>query len=104
MSLKKIPDRKQSRTAVLSRRQPVKVHDVSRNGCRWTGSTAMDVGAVGLLTVDIEGETHVELFRVSRTHPTPAGAYESAVEFLPMPAGTRSLHGLAAELDDSHSS
>ena len=103
MPLMKAPDRKQSRTAVLSRRQPVSVHDVSRHGCRWTGSTAMEVGTVGLLTVDIEGHPHVELFRVSRSRLTPGGAYESAVEFLPMPAVTRSLHDLAAELDDSHS-
>jgi hypothetical protein len=103
MSLKTNPEREQSRTAVLARRERVEVDDVSRKGCRLRGATPLDVGAVGMLTVHIGGKRHTELFRVARNHVTEGGACESAVEFLPMPAGTRSLHDLAAQLDDSHS-
>ena len=92
------------RTAVLARRQPVAVEDVSRTGCRLTGPEALDVGQVGVLAVDVEGEIRIELFRVSRT-TTLAGEvplHQAGLEFLPMPAGAPSLHDLAAQLDDSH--
>lgn len=93
------------RTAVLARRQRVDVADVSRTGCRLTGPRSLDVGEVGVLTVTIDGEIHVELFRVSRSETLPGEGRlcQSGVEFLPMPAGARSLHDLAAQLDDSHS-
>jgi hypothetical protein len=94
-----------SRTAVLGRPEHVDVDDVSRSGCRLTGPTLLNVGEVGVLTVTIDGETHVELFRVSRCAEVRASRplFHSGVEFLPMPAVTRSLHDLAARLDESHS-
>jgi hypothetical protein len=93
------------RTAVLAGRQPVDVDDVSRTGCRLTGPEALGVGDIGMLTVTIDGEVHVDLFRVSRSDTLPGDArlYQVGVEFLPMPGGARSLHDLAAQLDDSHS-
>lgn len=93
------------RTAVLVRRQRVEVDDVSRTGCRLTGPDSLEVGEVGMLTINIDGEIYVELFRVSRSSTLPGAKrlYQSGVEFLPMPAGARSLHDLAAQLDDSHS-
>ena len=92
------------RTAVLARRQPVSVDDVSRTGCRLTGAIALEVGAIGMLTVNVGGELLVELFRVSRSSVLAGGEQgcELGVEFLPMPAAARSLHDLAAHLDDSH--
>ena len=94
------------RTAVLVRRQRVDLGDVSRKGCRFKGEEPLDVGQVGMLAVTIEGQVHVELFRASRASALPGRdlRYEAAVEFLPMPAGTPSLHDLAAQLDAQHSS
>ena len=93
------------RTAVLVSRQRVDLGEVSRKGCRFRGEEPLDVGQVGMLTVNIDGQPHVELFRVSRSSGVPDRdlRYEAAVEFLPMPAGTPTLHDLAAELDDQHS-
>jgi hypothetical protein len=90
------------RTAVLVRRQRIEVGDVSRKGCRLEGPEPLAIGAVGMLSVNIDGLQHVELFRVSRGGPLPGGdhLFEAGVEFLPMPAGTPSLHDVAAVLDD----
>jgi hypothetical protein len=65
---------------------------------------SLEVGAIGMLAVNVGGETLVELFRVSRRTALAgsAGQCEVGVEFLPMPASARSLHDLAAQLDDSH--
>lgn len=92
------------RTAVLASRQPVDVDNVSRTGCRLTGAIALEVGAIGMLAVNVGGEVLVELFRVSRARALAGGkpGCELGVEFLPMPAAARSLHDLAAQLDDSH--
>ena len=66
----------------------------------------LDVGKIGMLAVDIGGRLHLELFRVARSSAVPGAdwLYESGVEFLPMPAESPSLHDLAAQLDESHSS
>ena len=41
-----------------------------------------------MLTVDIDGRRHVELFRVSRSGGLPGAdqPHETGLEFLPMPA------------------
>jgi hypothetical protein len=89
--------------AVLVRRQRVGIGDVSRTGCRVEGAQPLAIGAIGMLTVHIDGRLHVELFRVSRSGALPGAdrLYEAGVEFLPMPAGTASLHDVAARLDQS---
>lgn len=94
------------RTAVLVSRRRIDVGDVSRKGCRLETREPLSVGEVGMLAVDIEGQTHVELFRVSRSALIDGAEprYEAGVEFLPMPAGTPSLQDVAAVLDESHSS
>lgn len=97
-------DRKRMpRTAILGRLQQVTVGDVSRTGCRLTGPRSLHVGEVGMLSVEVDGEVRVELFRVSRCAPLAddPSLYESGVEFLPMLAGRESLHDVAARLDDS---
>ena len=89
------------RRAILARRQPVDIKDVSRGGCRVECTQPLPVGAVGVLAVAIEGEMHAEVFRVSRARAIPGDEqhYEAGVEFLPVPAETPSLHDLAAQLD-----
>jgi hypothetical protein len=88
------------RRAVLVRRQSVGIADVSRTGCRLEGPVPLTVGMVGLLTVEIGGDPHIELFRVSRSRQSGMGGqYEAGVEFLPLPTDAPSLHDLLAEFD-----
>ena len=63
----------------------------------------LPIGTIGILSVEIEGRRHVELFRVCRSRPLAEGdqSYEAGFEFLPMPAQTASLHDVAAQLDHS---
>ena len=85
------------------RRQRVDIGDVSRTGCRVEGTRRLAIGTVGMLTVDIDGRLHFELFRVCRSNVL-LGAdqlYEAGIEFLPMPADMASLHDVAAQLDQS---
>ena len=89
------------RTAVLVGRRLVDLDTVSRRGCSFKGLEPLSVGDVGLLSVTVAGQVHVQLFRVARTTALPDAnhLYEAGVEFLPTPASARSLHDLAAELD-----
>jgi hypothetical protein len=91
------------RRAILVRRQRVGIDDVSRTGCHFETSQPLATGHVGILAVNIEGQTHVEFFRVCRTgQGAGAGAeYEAGVEFLPMPAEHASLHDIIGRFDQS---
>jgi hypothetical protein len=91
-------------TAVLVRRRLVDLASVSRRGCSFRGSDPLGVGDVGLLSVVVAGQVHVQLFRVARSVAVPDGErlYEAGVEFLPTPASAPSLHDLAAQLEQSH--
>jgi hypothetical protein len=93
------------RTAVLVRRRIVDLDNVSRRGCSFKTLERLDVGDVGLLSVNVAGQMHTQLYRVARSATVPGDdrLYEAGVEFLPMPASTRSIHDLAAQLDDSQS-
>ena len=88
--------------AILVRRQPVDIKDVSRGGCCVESPQLLPVGAVGVLSVEIEGETRAEVFRVSRSGALPGqdNQYQAGVEFLPMPADTPSLVEVVAQLDE----
>ena len=91
------------RRAILVRRQRVGIDDVSRTGCHFETTEPLAMGHVGILAVNIEGQAHVEFFRVARSGPA-AGAesrYEAGVEFLPMPAETASLHDIIGQFDQS---
>jgi hypothetical protein len=90
------------RRAILERRHPVDIKDVSRRGCCVEGPRPMPVGVVGVIAVNLDGETRAEVFRVTRSAAVPGRAehYEAGVEFLPMPAGTPSLVEVVAELDE----
>jgi hypothetical protein len=91
------------RTAVLVRHRLVDLDTVSRSGCSFKALDPLSVGDVGLLSVNVAGQVHVQLFRVARaTGVADANSlYEAGVEFLPTPASAPSLHDLAAELDRS---
>jgi hypothetical protein len=91
------------RRAIIVRRQGVGIDDMSRTGCHLECSTPLGHGSVGILAVNIEGQTHIEFFRVCRTGQMDgAGArYEAGVEFLPMPAENASLHDIIGQFDQS---
>jgi hypothetical protein len=93
--------------AVLVQRQDAKIDDMSRTGCRVETGASLAIGTIGLLTVEIEGRRHVELFRVCRSLARIEDGrqqFEAGVEFLPIPADTASLHDVAAQLDRSDAS
>jgi hypothetical protein len=77
----------------------VGIEEVSRSGCRLEGPQPLAIGTIGMLAVDIDGQRHVELFRVSRSRALPDRLYEAGVEFLPIPADVASLHDVIAQLD-----
>ena len=87
--------------AVLVTRSAVDIGDVSRSGCRFETSDPLPVGSVGMLSVTISGEQHLEMFRVSRAKPMPKHdrLYEIGVEFLPLPAEHASLQDVVVQLE-----
>jgi hypothetical protein len=88
------------RRAIVERKQPIDIKDVSRGGCCLEGSQPLPVGAVGVLAVTIDGEVHAEVFRVARSGSLAEGdQYQAGVEFLPMPADMPSLAEIVAQLD-----
>jgi hypothetical protein len=91
-------------TAVLVRRRVIDLASVSRRGCSFRGTDRLGVGEVGLLSVIVAGQVHVQLFRVARTAVVPddESLYEAGVEFLPTPASAPSLHDLATQIDRSY--
>lgn len=91
------------RRAFLERTQSVDITDLSRGGCCVETGQPLQVGAVGVLSVDIEGETHAEVFRVARAAEVPGtrNQFSAGVEFLPMPADMPSLVEVVAQLDVS---
>jgi hypothetical protein len=95
-----------SRRAILERRHPVDIKDVSRGGCCVEGPHLLPVGAVGVIAVEMEGERHAEVFRVARSSAVPGqrDQYEAGVEFLPMPVSAPSLVEVVSELDECRSS
>jgi hypothetical protein len=94
------------RRAILVRRQGVGIDDMSRTGCHLESTEPLGRGSVGILAVNIEGQTHIEFFRVCRSGQVDGAAarYEAGVEFLPMPAETASLHDIVGLFDQSDAS
>jgi hypothetical protein len=91
------------RRAILVRRQGVGIDDMSRTGCHLESPQPLGPGSVGILAVNIEGQTHIEFFRVCRSGQVDGAhaRYEAGVEFLPMPAETASLHDIIGQFDQS---
>jgi hypothetical protein len=85
--------------AVLLRDVPLVVRDVSSGGCSIESCTPLQVGMVGWLEVEFEGERRFEWFRVARLHTHGEGAFLAGVEFLPLAAaGSDSLRSAIGRL------
>jgi hypothetical protein len=86
---------------IVERRQPVEIKDVSRSGCCLESGQLLPPGAFGVLVVEIEGQPHAEVFRVTRSGAAQGDGnqYQAGIEFLPMPAEIPSLAEVVAELD-----
>ena len=88
--------------AVLLRNVPLVVRDVSSGGCLIESCTPLQVGTVGWLEVEFEGERRFEWFRIARVDRRGERAFESGVEFLPLAAaGSDSLRGVIGRLRQS---
>jgi PilZ domain len=87
--------------AVLIGRRTVDIGDVSRMGCRFNAAEPLAVGSVGMLSVTISGQIHVEMFRVSRADRLSKDErlYEIGVEFLALPAERASLQDVIVQLE-----
>jgi hypothetical protein len=85
----------------LTRTKNIRVYDVSAGGCLLESRESLPVGAVGLLSIDVEGRRRQEWIRVCRVHANEGrrGTCLVSVEFLPLePAGTDSLRGAILRL------
>ena len=88
--------------AVLLRNVPLVVRDVSSGGCLIESCTPLQVGTVGWLEVEFEGERRFEWFRIARVDRSGERAFVSGVEFLPLAAaGSNSLRGVIGRLRQS---
>ena len=80
--------------AVLLRDVALVVRDVSSGGCLIESCTPLQVGTIGWLEVEFEGERRFEWFRIARVDRRGERAFLSGVEFLPLAAaGSDSLRG-----------
>ena len=85
--------------AVLLRNLPLTVRDVSSSGCLIESSAPLQVGTVGWLEVEFEGERRFEWFRIARVHTRGESAFLAGVEFLPLAAaGSDSLRSAIGRL------
>ena len=91
-----------ARIAMLVRRLPVIVAEVSTSGCRLESAQALLAGTVGILVLPAAAEPTGEPLRISRCTRTPGGAapYRLGAEFLSLdaPAPT-SLRNRVARLE-----
>lgn len=85
--------------AVLLRNLPLMVRDVSSSGCLIESSAPLQVGTVGWLEVEFEGERRFEWFRIARVDTRGERSFVSGVEFLPLAAaGSDSLRSAIGRL------
>ena len=89
------------RRATLARRQTVGIAELSRTGCRLEARERFAIGEVGILTVDVHGERHIELFRVARVASVDGSdhLFVAGLEFLPLPADAASLQDLVVQFE-----
>jgi hypothetical protein len=91
-----------ARSAVLVRRHPVVVRNISMDGCLLEMALPLAAGAVGAIEIDVNGVACIEMFRVARgdERAPRVPAFDVAVEFLPVaPAGERSVRGFVARVE-----
>ena len=74
------------KNAVLLRDVPLVVRDVSSGGCLIEFNTPLEVGTIGRLEVEFEGERRFEWFRIAWVDARGEGAFLGGVEFLPLAA------------------
>ena len=87
---------------VLLRNVPLVMRDVSTGGCSIQSRTPLQVGMVGWLEIDFQGEPRFEWFRVARVHTAGEGVFIAGVEFLPLSAaGADSLRRAIGRLRPS---
>jgi hypothetical protein len=85
--------------AVLLRNVPLVMRDVSSGGCSIESRTPLQVGMVGWLEVEFQGERRFEWFRVARVSTGSEGVFLAGVEFLPLSAaGADSLRSAIGRL------
>ena len=85
--------------AVLLKDVSLVVRDVSSGGCLIESVTPLQVGAVGWLEVEFEGERRFEWFRIARVLRQGECASVAGVEFLPLAAaGANSLRSAIGRL------
>jgi hypothetical protein len=90
--------------AVLLRKIPLVVRDVSSGGCLIESCTPLQIGTVGWLEVEFEGQCRVEWFRIARVFASGERAFVSGAEFLPLAAaGANSLRSAIGRLRQSTS-
>lgn len=85
----------------LTRTKNIRVYDVSAGGCLLESRESLPVGAVGQLSIDVDGRRRQEWIRVCRVHANEGrrGTCLVSVEFLALePAGTDSLRGAMLRL------
>jgi hypothetical protein len=85
--------------AVLLRNVSLVVRDVSSGGCLIETRTPVQVGSIGFLEVEFEGERRVEWFRIARVRTIGPEAFLAGAEFLPLAAaGIDSLRSAVGRL------
>ena len=89
------------RRAIIARSRPVGIADLSRTGCRLETDEPFAIGEIGMLTVQLDGEPRMEIFRVARV-ASIAGRhclFVAGVEFLPLPAEAASLQDVVVQFE-----
>ena len=82
-------------------RSAVDIGDVSRSGCRFETADPLPVGSVGMLSVTISGEQHLEMFPAcpNESDTDRRSPVQNRLEFLPLPAEHASLQDVVVQLE-----
>lgn len=86
---------------LLGREIAVELFNISRSGCLLESRSAIPAGAVGTLSVEIDGTSYTDNVRVARCQALPGSGdrHHVGVEFLPLiRPGVGSLRRYAASL------
>ena len=87
-------------TATLTKHTSLRVWDIGEGGCLLESRESLPVGTVGLLSMELDGRSRREWFRICRVHADEGrrGTCLLAAEFLPLAvAGGASVRGAVRE-------
>jgi hypothetical protein len=85
--------------AVLLRDVPLVMREISSGGSSIESCTPLQIGTVGWLEVEFEGDRRFEWFRIARVHKRDDGVFVAGLEFLPLSAaGSDSLRSAIGRL------